>query len=79
MRDRQTNRGRGFGFVKMQFENRDKAHENKIKLIRVNAEGTGHIINEKRVDVKSADDYVKPPPGINMPPQNISQHMNLQQ
>lgn len=63
MRDRQTNRGRGFGFVKMQFENRDKAQENKYRLLKINAEGKGHMINDKRVDVKSADDYIKPQPG----------------
>lgn len=81
MRDRNTNRGRGFGFVKMQFENRDKAQENKIKLLRINVEGKGHIINDKRVDVKSADDYVKPPGGPIAPSSNISQNQggNLQQ
>lgn len=63
MRDRQTNRGRGFGFVKMQFENRDKAYENKNNLLQMNVEGRGHMINEKRVDCKSADDFVKPPGG----------------
>lgn len=62
MRDRATGRGRGFGFVKMQFENKEKAQENKIKLVAINADrDQGHFINEKRVDVKSADDYVKPP------------------
>lgn len=63
----------------MQFENRDKANEHKYRLIKVNVEGPGHIINDKRVDVKSADDYVKPPPGINMPANNNMQQMNLQQ
>lgn len=59
MRDRATNRGRGFGFVKMQFENKDLAQQNKVVLLRHNMEGKGHIINDKRVDVKSADDYIK--------------------
>ena len=61
MRDRTTGRGRGFGFVKMQFENKDKAQENKMKLLAINSDrDNGHFINEKRVDVKSADDFVKP-------------------
>ena len=72
MRDRQTNRGRGFGFVKMQFENRDKAQEHKHKLLRFNVEGRGHCINEKRVDVKSADDYVKPQLGQQPNMQNLN-------
>ena len=45
----------------MQFENKDKAQENKMKLIEINSNrDKGHFINEKRVDVKSADDFVKP-------------------
>lgn len=61
MRDRTTQRGRGFGFVKMQFENKEKAQENKYRLLQINSDrDTGHYINDKRVDVKSADDYVKP-------------------
>ena len=45
----------------MQFENKDKAQENKMRLIGINADrDKGHFINEKRVDVKSADDFVKP-------------------
>lgn len=38
MKDRQTQRGRGFGFVKMQFENKEKALENKLKLLKINHE-----------------------------------------
>ena len=61
MRDRTTQRGRGFGFVKMQFENKEKAQENKLRLLSINSDrDTGHYINDKRVDCKSADDYVKP-------------------
>lgn len=59
MRDRATQRGRGFGFVKMQFETKEKAQENKFKLIEIN-NSKGHVINEKVVDVKSADDFIKP-------------------
>jgi RNA recognition motif-containing protein len=61
MRDRATGRGRGFGFVKMQFENKEKAAENKMKLLAINSDrDSGHYINDKRVDCKSADDFVKP-------------------
>jgi len=61
MRERATKRGRGFGFVKMQFKDRQDAEVNKIKLLKINQDSQqGHYINEKRVDVKSADDYVKP-------------------
>ena len=80
MRDRTTGRGRGFGFVKMQFENKDKAQENKMKLLEINANrDKGHFINEKRVDVKSADDFVKPqgqeggPMGMGGPPMMTGQ------
>jgi hypothetical protein len=68
MRDRATHRGRGFGFVKMQFDNKDKAQENKVKIISINQTQKGHVINDKKVDVKSADDYVKPQPGSNQMP-----------
>jgi len=62
MRDRVTGKGRGFGFVKMQFANKDKAQEKKKELMSINSDlSRGHIINNKKVDVKSADDYVKPP------------------
>jgi len=37
MREKQTQRGRGFGFVKMQFENKEKALENKTKLLAINS------------------------------------------
>jgi len=69
MRDKQTLKGRGFGFVKMRFETFNMAQENKFRIIKINSE-KGHFINQKRVDVKSADDYVKPQPGqvINAPP-----------
>lgn len=65
MRERETQRGRGFGFVKMQFENREKALINKEKILAVNKDPSrGHFINDKKVDVKSADDYKKPQPGM---------------
>ena len=60
MRDPQTQRGRGFGFIKMHFENRDKAQDGKQRILDING-GRGHLINDKKVDVKSADDYQKPP------------------
>lgn len=65
MRDRQTQRGRGFGFVKMRFESKESAQENKMKLLSAHFSNPteGHKINGKLVDVKSADDYVKPMPG----------------
>lgn len=70
MRDRQSQRGRGFGFVKMRFDNKDVAQENKNKLLSINCRNPndGHKINNKVVDVKSADDYVKPQQG-QQPPQ----------
>ena len=61
MRDRATGKGRGFGFVKMQFANKDQAQDKKKELLDINSDmKRGHIINNKKVDVKSADDYVKP-------------------
>ena len=62
MRDRHTQRGRGFGFVKMQFDNKDKARDNKEKILSYNRSQSGHSINDKKVDVKCADTYVKPMP-----------------
>lgn len=55
----------------MQFENKDKAQENKMKILGINSRQSGHVINDKKVDVKSADDYVKPQPG-SMPTQQQS-------
>lgn len=62
MRDKHTQRGRGFGFVKMQFTDQGQAQDNKDRLLKINGDHSrGHIINNKKVDVKSADDYIKPP------------------
>ena len=49
----------------MHFENKDLAQENKAKLLSsyFRNPADGHKINGKLVDVKSADDYVKPMPG----------------
>lgn len=58
MRDRATQRGRGFGFVKLHYETKEQANELKTKLIDLNMR-QGHVINDKVVDVKSADDYKK--------------------
>lgn len=60
MRDKHTQRGRGFGFIKMQFDNKEKAKENKDKILGFNRSSNGHVINDKKVDVKCADTYVKP-------------------
>lgn len=82
MRDRQTSRGRGFGFVKMRFENKELAQENKNKLLSVNfrSPAEGHKINGKLVDVKSADDYVKPQPGQQVQNNNmVGQHLAMGQ
>lgn len=49
-------RGRGFGFVKMTFTDEDQAQQMKEKILTQNIVG-GHYILDKKVDVKSADDY----------------------
>ena len=51
-----TGRGRGFGFVKLIFNNDDEAAEKKREILDINARD-GHYILDKKVDVKSADDY----------------------
>lgn len=48
----------------MQFPTRESAMENQKKIVDINNDANkGHWINDKRVDVKSTEDYVKPPPG----------------
>jgi len=56
MRDRATGRGRGFGFVLVSFTDEDEAKDKKEAILNRNFEN-GHFILDKRVDVKSADDY----------------------
>lgn len=56
MRDKNTNRGRGFGFVKMSFKDEEEAQRAKEQIINQN-QYPGHIILDKKVDVKSADDF----------------------
>lgn len=56
MRDKITQRGRGFGFVLMAFNDEDDAQDAKLKILEKNR-GGGHFVLDKRVDVKSADDY----------------------
>ncbi len=56
MRDRATQRGRGFGFVLVSFKDEEDARLGKDKILMVN-NTEGHFILDKRVDVKSADDY----------------------
>lgn len=63
MRDKATMRGRGFGFVKMTFTDEDQAQQMKEKILAQNVIG-GHYILDKKVDVKSADDYQGKPPGM---------------
>ena len=58
MRDKATGRCRGFGFVLVSF--RDEQHAIEMKQVILNKNrNPGHFILEKRVDVKSADDYQK--------------------
>jgi hypothetical protein len=56
MRDKATGRGRGFGFVLVSFTDEQAAVDAKHRILQVNRQ-PGHFILEKRVDVKSADDY----------------------
>jgi hypothetical protein len=56
MRDKATGRGRGFGFVLVSFQDEQGAIDAKQRILNVNR-NPGHFILEKRVDVKSADDY----------------------
>ena len=56
MRDKATGRGRGFGFVRMILKDDDEAQKVKDQILSVNAH-KGHFILDKKVDVKSADDY----------------------
>ena len=56
MRDRVTQRGRAFGFVLVQFSDEQEAQDKKREILNRN-KAEGHFILEKRVDVKSADDY----------------------
>lgn len=58
MRDKATGRGRGFGFVLVSFKDEAQAIEMKASILQKNR-NPGHFILEKRVDVKSADDYQK--------------------
>ena len=56
MREKVTNRGRGFGFVLLSFGDEDEAQRVKRSIIAQNKQD-GHHILDKRVDVKSADDH----------------------
>lgn len=55
MRDKATGRGRGFGFVRMIFKDEDEAQKMKEIILQNNKKG--HVILDKKVDVKSADEY----------------------
>lgn len=56
MRDKQTGRGRGFGFVRLIYNDEEEADTYKDKILTQNKD-PGHFILEKKVDVKSADDH----------------------
>lgn len=56
MREKLTQRGRGFGFVLLSFSDEDEAQQIKRSIIGQN-KTEGHFILDKRVDVKSADDH----------------------
>ena len=56
MREKLTQRGRGFGFVLLSFNDEDEAQNIKRSIIGQN-KTEGHYILDKRVDVKSADDH----------------------
>lgn len=56
MREKLTQRGRGFGFVLLSFNDEDEAQQVKRQIIDQN-KSKGHFILDKRVDVKSADDH----------------------
>lgn len=58
MRDKATGRGRGFGFVRLVFRDEEEANKMKDDILSTNADQReGHFILDKKVDVKSADDY----------------------
>lgn len=58
MRDKATGRGRGFGFILLTLPDEAKALQAKFDILTRNKQ-PGHFIQDKRVDVKSADDYQK--------------------